>query len=97
MVTVGQQIFGPAANLGQKGTEIFSCIVAGKIGHHLGRKAISHFLHDIVTKVAGCAVVHFGKTGRDLCLQRIAAQQGCAKAVDRLNTQAAGRFNRAGK
>ena len=65
--------------------------------HQPDRVAAGHAVKDLGAQQIGGAVFHFRELGADAGLQRKAAQQRGAERMDRLDAQAAGRLDGAGK
>ncbi len=81
---------------GQEPVQIVAALQAGQIGDG-GVGFLGHLLDDLGAHGPRAAVVQLCKAHRHPGLQRKAAQDGGAKAVDRLHLEAARRLDRAGE
>jgi len=77
--------------------EILAVLHFGQAADHGGMGAVGHFLDDLGAHLSRRPVVHLGEAGGDARLQREAAEEAGAEAVDGLDAQAPGRLDGAGE
>jgi hypothetical protein len=77
--------------------EVLSGMDRGEAPDGFGRKKVGQFLEDFGAQQLGRAVVHLGEAGGHAGLEREAAQERGAEAVNRLDAKAARRLDRAGE